>query len=77
MDKTISSLYPVTRSQSSDLSDVVKQEICNIDFQLTLLQQLRCYHIKLSTKVSEECFQHLESVPQRIKAVLKEKMGPT
>ncbi len=30
------------------------------------------------TKISEECFQHLvESMPQRIKAVLKAKGGPT
>ncbi len=35
-----------------------------------------CYHDNM-TNISEECFQHLvESVPRRIKTVLKEKGGP-
>ncbi len=34
--------------------------------------------ISIWTKISEECFQHLvESMPQRLKAVLKAKGGPT
>ncbi len=43
-----------------------------MDVQPTNLQQLRDAIISLWTKISEECFQHLvESVPRRIKAVLK------
>ncbi len=38
------------------------------------LQQLRDAIISIWTKISEECFQHLvESMPRRIKAVLKAK----
>ncbi len=66
--------------QSPDLNpiehlwDVVEREICIMDVQPTNLQQLRDAIISLWTKISEECFQHLvESVPRRIKAVLKAK----
>ncbi len=42
------------------------------------LQQLRDAIMSIWTKISEECFQHLvESMPRRIKAVLKAKGGPT
>ncbi len=58
--------------------DVVEREILIMDVQLTNLQQLRDAIISIRTKISEECFQHLvESKPQRIKAVLKAKVGPT
>ncbi len=49
-----------------------------MDVQPTSLQQLRDAIIPIWTKISEECFQHLvESRPQRQKAVLKAKVGPT
>ncbi len=36
-----------------------------------------CNHVNMD-KISEECFQHLvQSMPRRIKAVLKAKGGPT
>ncbi len=70
--------------QSPDLNpiehlwDVVEREICIMDVQPTNLQQLRDAIMSIWTKISEECFQHLvESMPQRIKAVLKAKGGPT
>ncbi len=62
--------------QSPDLSlieqlwDVVKREICI----MTNLQQLRDAIMSIWTKISEECFQRLvESMPKRIKAILKAK----
>ncbi len=49
-----------------------------MDVQPTNLQQLRDVIMSIWTKISEECFQHIiESIPQRIKAVLKAKGGPT
>ncbi len=70
--------------QSPDLNpiehiwDVVEREIHIMDVQPTNLQQLRDAIMSIRTKISEECFQHLvESIPQRIKAVLKAKGGPT
>ncbi len=49
-----------------------------MDVQLTNLQQLCDAIMSIWTKISEECFQHLvESMPRRIKAVLKAKGGPT
>ncbi len=70
--------------RSSDLNpvehlwDVVEREIHIMDVQPTNLQQLRDAIMSIWTKISEECFQHLdESMPWRIKAVLKEKGGPT
>ncbi len=70
--------------QSQDLSpiehfwDVVELEIRIMDVQLTNLQHLRDAIMSIWTNISEECFQHLvESMPQRIKAVLKAKGGPT
>ncbi len=70
--------------QSPDLNpterlwDVVKREICIMNVQPTNLQQLHDAIVSIWTKISEECFQHLvESMPRRIKAVLKAKWGPT
>ncbi len=49
-----------------------------MDVQPTNLQQLRDAIMPIWTKISDECFQHLvESMPQRIKVVLKAKGGPT
>ncbi len=48
------------------------------DVQSTNLQQLRDAIMSIWTKICEEFFQHLvESMPRRIKAVLKVKGGPT
>ncbi len=59
------------------LCDVVEREIHIMDVQTTNLQELSD-DMSLWTKTSEECFQHLvESMTWRIKAVLKEKGGPT
>ncbi len=70
--------------QSPDLNpiehlwDVVEREIRIIDVLPTNLQQLCDDIISIWTKISEECFQHLvESMPRRIKAVLKTNGGPT
>ncbi len=70
--------------QSPDLNpikhlwDVVEREIRIMDVQPTNLQQLHDAIMSIWTKISEECFQHLvESMPRRIKAVLKAKWGPT
>ncbi len=70
--------------QSPDLNliehlwDVVEREIHIMDVQPTNLQQLCDAIMSIWTKISEECFQHLvESMPRRIKAVLKAKWGPT
>ncbi len=60
------------------LWDVVEREILIMDVQPTNLQQLRDAIMSIWTKITEECFQHLvESMPQRIKRVLKAKGGPT
>ncbi len=63
------------------LWDVVEQEIRIMDVQPTNLQQLMLDEqaiMSIWTKISEECFQHLvESMPRRIKAVLKTKRGST
>ncbi len=70
--------------QSPDLNpiehlwDVVEREIRIMDVQPTNLQKLHDAIMSIWTKISEECFQHLvESMPRRIKAVLKTKWGPT
>ncbi len=45
-----------------------------MDVQPTNLQQLRDALMSVWSRISEECFQHLvESMPRRIKAVLKAK----
>ncbi len=70
--------------QSPDLNliehlwDVVEREIHIMDVQPTNLLQLRDAIMSIWTKISEKCFQHLvESMPLRIKAVLKAKAGQT
>ncbi len=67
--------------QSPDLNpiehllDVVEREILIVDVQPTNLQQLCDAIMTIWTKISEECFQHLvESMPWRIKAVVKAKV---
>ncbi len=56
------------------ICDVVEREIHIMDVQPTNLQQLRDAIMSIWTKISEECFQHLvESMPRRIKTVLKAK----
>ncbi len=53
-------------------------EIRIMDVQPINLQQLRDAIMLIWTTISEECFQHLvESMPLRIKPVLKAKGGPT
>ncbi len=66
--------------QSPDLNpiehlwDVVEREIHIMNVQTTNLQQLCDAIMSIWTKISEECFQHLvESMPRRIKLVLKSK----
>ncbi len=60
------------------LWDVVEREILIMDVQPTNLQQLCDAIMSIWTKTSEECFQHfVESMPRRITAVLKAKVGPT
>ncbi len=70
--------------QSPDLNpiehlwDVVEQRFRIMDVQPTNLQQLREAIMSIWTEISEECVQHLvESMPRRIKAVLKAKGGTT
>ncbi len=59
------------------LWDVVERDIHIMDVQPTNLQQLRDAIISIWTNISEECFQHLvESMPRRIKVVLKANGGP-
>ncbi len=49
-----------------------------MDIQPTNLQQLCDAIMSIWTKISKACFQHfVESMQQRIKAVLKAKGGPT
>ncbi len=77
-------MHHVTKLKSSQtgmwdvtLWDVVEQDIHIMDVQPTNLQQLRDAIMSIWTKISEECFQRfVESMPQRIKAVLKAKGGP-
>ncbi len=72
--------FTVTRPQSNraPLGCGGTGEIHIMDVQPTNLQQLRDAIMSIWIKISEECFQHLvESMPRRIKAVLKAKGGPT
>ncbi len=70
--------------QSADLNqiehlwDVLEWKIRIMDVLPTNQQQLHDAIMSIWTKISEECFQHLvESMPQRIKADLNAKVGPT
>ncbi len=60
------------------LWDVVEREIHIMDVQPTYLPQLHDAIMTIRTKISDECFlQLVESMPRRIKAVLRAKGGPT
>jgi len=78
--------FPVLKwpSQSPDLDpivhlwDVVEWELCALDVHPTNLHQLQDAILSIGASISKECFQHLfESMPRRIKAVLKVKGGQT
>ncbi len=51
------------QSSNRALWDVVEREIRIMDVQLINLQQLRDAIMSIWTKISEECFQHVESMP--------------
>jgi len=60
------------------LWDVVKQELRALDVHPTNLHQLQDAIQSIWANISKECFQLLvESMPRRIKAVLKAKGGQT
>ena len=70
--------------QSPDLNpiehlwDVVEQELRALDVHPSNLHQLQDAILSILANISKECYQHLvESMPHRIKAVLKAKGGPT
>ncbi|XDV11899.1 hypothetical protein PO909_000694 [Leuciscus waleckii] len=70
--------------QSPDLNpiehlwDVVERELRALDVHSTNLHQLQDAILSIWANISKECFQHLvESMPRRIKAVLKVKGGQT
>lgn len=66
--------------QSPDLSPTEhqEQEICITEVEPANQQQLCDYRVSMHKKLSEECLHCLvESMPQRIKAVLKTKRCPT
>jgi len=56
----------------------VKRELRALDVHPTNLHQLQDAILSIWVKISKECFQNLvESMPHRIKAVLKAKGGQT
>jgi len=60
------------------LWDVVEWELRALDVHPTNLHQLQDAILSIWAIISKECFQHLfESMPHRIKAVLKAKRGQT
>ena len=70
--------------QSPDLNpiehlwDVVERELRALDVHPSNLHQLQDAILSIWANISKECYQHLvESMPRRIKAVLKAKGGPT
>jgi len=71
-------------SQSPDLNpidhlwDLVEQELCALDVHPTNLHQLQDAILSIWANIFKEWFQHLvESMPRRIKAVLKVNGGQT
>ncbi len=75
LNMTMSSLY---LNPIEHLWDGVEREIHIMDVQPTNLQQLCDAIMSIWTNISEEGFKHLvESMPWRIKAVLKAKVGLT
>jgi len=68
-----------TRSQPNRLEhiwDVMEQVLRALDVHPTNLHQLQDAILSIWANISKECFQHLvESMPRRIKAVLKAKGG--
>jgi len=70
--------------QSPDLNpiehlwDVVQRELRVLDVHPTNLHQLQDAILSTWANISKECFQHLvQSMPHKIKAVLKAKGGQT
>jgi len=70
--------------QSPDLNpiehlwNVVERELRALDVHPTNLNQLQDAVLSIWANISKECFQHLvESMPRRIKALLKVKGGQT
>jgi len=60
------------------LRDLVEWEFCALDVHPTNLHQLQDAILIIWANISKGCFQHLlESMPHRIKAVLKAKGGQT
>jgi len=71
-------------SQSPDFNPiehlwhVVEWEIRALDVHPTNLHQLQDAILSIWANISKECFRHLvESMPRRIKAILKAKGGQT
>jgi len=57
---------------------VVEQELCALDVHPTNLHQMQDAILSIWANISKEYFQHLvESIPHRMKAVLKVKGGQT
>jgi len=69
----------ITRSQPNrieDLWDVVERELRALDVEISI--NCKMIIISIWANISKECFQHLvESMPRRIKAILKAKGGQT
>jgi len=60
------------------LWDVMEQELHALDVHPTNLHQLQDTMLSIWANIAKECFQYLvESMPRRIKAVLKVKGGQT
>jgi len=60
------------------LWDVVERELRALDMHPTNLHKLPDVILSIWANISKECFHHLvESMPRRIKAVLKAKGGQT
>jgi len=71
MAPTVTDLNPIEH-----LWDEVERELRALDVHPTNLHQLQDAVLPIWANISKECFQHLvESMPRRIKAVLKAKKG--